>query len=350
MSATTPVSPAARSWRDIPQNIASRSMSTTGRRRMAMATIKSIVALTVACVSMFGAYEVWQLWRENPTKVTSPVKNSPLQKIEPRTNGVLDLPWVEQTLSLPKAIDLMELDLYALREKLLATGQVKAAVLTRKFPGTLVVTLEERTPVAQLRIEGGPGEYTDYLVARDGTIFEGACFDAQMISALPYLDLASTKLSRSRTGFAPLGGMETIADLLNTARGNVPYLYRTWKVISLARFFSDGEIVVRSKDVPEIVFGTRDTFYKQIAQLDFILEEVRKRPDRPKTINLAVGGAQVPVAFEAPSEPSETTAAPAERPIASRRFSPVPVQPLRLPPRRPNTAFNRQRPTSNRDL
>lgn len=346
MSASTAVAPSARSWRDIPQNIAPRAMSATGRRRMAMATIKSVLLLTVALVAAFAGYEIWQTWQSDPTKVTAPVKSSPLKQIVLRTNGVLDQPWVEATLALPKAIDLMELDLHALRDKLLAGGQVRTAVLARKFPDTLTITLDERSPIAQLRTGSGGGEFTDYLVARDGTVFLGACYDQQLVSALPYLDLATTRLVRTRTGFQPLTGMETIADLLNTARGNVPNHYRNWKVVSLARFYTDGDIIVRSKDVPEIIFGTRENFYKQVAYLDFILEQAQARPERPlKTVNLAVGGTQVPVAFEPVAETPERQNA-----LHAPGRSAATVQSLRAAPRRPSVISHRQRSTSHRDF
>src|SRR5690606_18558602 len=107
-------------------------------------------------------------------------------------------------------------------------------------------------------------------------------------------------------GFAPIEGMETVSDLLLTARANTPDLYSGWRSVSLARLRSDGVLVVRSTEVPEITFGTRDDFYKQLAQLDLIVDRTRQRADGRTlaSVNLSVGhsanGVLVPVVYAEP--------------------------------------------------
>jgi len=150
----------------------------------------------------------------------------------------------------------------------------------------------------------------------------------------------------------------TVADLLNTARGNVPDLYKLWQVVSLARFAADGEIVVTAKDADvtkEVIFGTRDDFYTQVAQLDLIEEEARTHPERGRlrSVNLAVGltvgGRQVPTTFQLPTvlptaENAKPTAANA-RLSAHTGLSHF----VGEPPRRPEPFSNPQR-NSHRDF
>ncbi len=299
------ISSSARSWRDIPQTIAPRAMSSTGRKRMIFANTKAIAALLIGCVSLWGGYEIFQTWETNPAKLKAPVKSAPVKNISLRgQNLVLDQPWVMRTLALAKNADLMELDLYALRERLLASGQVRAAELTRKFPDTLVVSIEERSPVARINARFGEGSPEEFLVARDGFVYRGACYKDDVVKSLPYL--AGVSLKRVGGKLQPIDGMDTVADLLVTARTNVPALYRNWSVVSLDKFSSDGQIAVESADTGVVTFGTRENFYKQIARLDFILDQSKANPSPTplKAINLAVGE-QVPVSFQsAPAQPA----------------------------------------------
>ena len=292
--------PPARTWRDIQQAIAPKAMSSEGRKRLQVATAKTVAVLFALGLVGWGLYEGMQLWEQNPMALQSPVKSAPVKFVDARSDGVLDHAWVTRTLALPKSAGLMELDLRALQNRLLESGQVKTAVLTRKFPETLVVMIEERSPVLRLRAQVGSAAAKDLLVARDGVIYEGVGYDATLLVTLPYL--TDVTLKRVQGRFPPIDGMDKVADLLSTAHANVPELYRGWQVVSLARYALDGEIVVRSKDIKEITFGTRESdFFRQVAQLDLIVESGHVQADHPAlSINLAVGGAQVPVVFEKP--------------------------------------------------
>ena len=86
-------------------------------------------------------------------------------------------------------------------------------------------------------------------------------------------------------------------------------------------------ILVRTSDVAEIAFGTRDDFYRQLARLDYILDELRAKPAATpiRSINLAIGGRQVPVSFEAPAKDAKPAA-------GARASSPAPAHPARPAP------------------
>jgi hypothetical protein len=140
-----------------------------------------------------------------------------------------------------------------------------------------------------------------------------------VLERLPWLD--GVRLRRTaRTGFEPIGGMERIAGLLTAAQGLVPLLCADWQVVSLARLASDQEIIVRSREIPEIIFDAQGDFPRQLAKLDYIVESLKTHDAPPmKRVNLALGG-QVPVELQesAPLKPArsalpQTTSQPKPR-------------------------------------
>jgi len=316
MSKTAHTVPFARTWQDISQSVNPRAMSKAGRQRRVAYTLKFAGVATVIAAVAWGAVEIAQTIGGSPNKLTAAESGTPLKDITVTTDGVLDHTWAGRVLALPKNASLMSLDLYALRARLLANGQVSAAVLTRSFPATLTVSIQERSPVARLRVQVGDALPRALLVARDGTVYAGENYAPALLDTLPWLD--GVKLARVGNDFAPIDGMDAVADLLATARNQAEHLYRTFGVISLARLASDGELVVHSKDIPEITFSTHDDFFQQLARLDYVLDLARSQPDKPlKSVNLA-NGLQVPVAIDTGARVQNSTRAPASAtPLAS---------------------------------
>jgi len=221
---------------------------------------------------------------------------------------VLTKQWASDALGLPKAASLMALDLPKLRDRLLDHGQVRVAVLRRKFPDTLEVTLHERTPVARVQASDGDGLPKQLLVARDGVVYEGFNYDKQMLASLPWLD--GVRLVRHYGKYEPIAGMTDVAALLSVTQLEAPHLYRGWLIVSLARLESRDEIVVKAQDIPEIVFSRKRDFLRQVAQLDYVVDKVRDAMAEPTllSINLALEG-QVPVKMQ--NTPAELAKLPA---------------------------------------
>ncbi len=314
----------APTWRDtLAPAAAPRPRNRTGRRRLALSALRHWLGAVLILASLAGGYAAWRAWLDNPVALAAPTPSAPLREIVVRGDGVLGRDWVERTLALPAGIALTELDLDQIRARLLESGQVRTAVVARRFPDTLAVTLEERSPVLRVRAQGADGVDRHLFVARDGFVFAGEGYDDSVVLGLPWL--AGTSLTRdlSGRGFNLVPGLDAVSDLLGTARASAPSLAKDFQIISLARFARDGVILVRTPEVAEIVFGTRDDFYRQLARLDYILDELRAKPAPApiRSINLAIGGRQVPVAFEPPSEesaPARRSAAPA-RPMPAAR-------------------------------
>lgn len=312
----------APTWRDVViQDTPPRPRHGATRRRLALASVRHWAAIGAAAACVIFGYIGWRAWRDNPAVLAAPASSSPVREIALRTDGVLTRAWVEQTLNIDRQAGLMKLDLAALRDRLLQSGQIRTAVLARRFPDVLAVIIEERSPVLRAHIrpgvENAAAGHDQLYVARDGFLFSGELYPAHLVENLPLLAGITPERNPAGHGFALIEGMEPVASLLGTARSSAPALAKDFQVVSLARFARDGVILVRTLEVAEIAFGTRDDFYLQLARLDYILEQLRARPAGAapiRSIDLSVGGRQVPVAFEdAPTAPKPAASRQAPR-------------------------------------
>lgn len=311
--------PTARSWRDIPQPVVPRAMSREGRWRFAMS------ALRIVCLTGMGTGIVWGVWvvfvsLDQNTKTHAPsAQMTPIKAPQLRTDGVLDNAWLTNALALPKNIALTELDLEKLRARLLADQQLVSATLTRHFPDRLVVQISERTPIARVAAEHG-GQQNVFLIARDGVVYAGKNYDQGMLDTLPWLD--GIELVGKNGGFRPIAGMTAVGELLGKARLEAEHLYNGWAVVSLAHLDADHQIEVRTKRGPcTIYFSTRDDYFRQLAKLSYIWDQITRMPEAKATIDLSLGS-DVPVMVDAPLEPSAKPGQPAiltSRPVADSR-------------------------------
>ena len=307
----------APTWRDsVAPAAAPRPRNRTGRRRLVLSALRHWAGVGLAAASLIFGYLAWRTWNDNPAALAAPAPSAPLREIVVRGDGVLNRAWVERTLGVHPGVALMSLDLDVLRDRLLESGQVKVAVVARRFPDVLAVTLEERSPVLRVRAQSSDGVERHLFVARDGFVFTGEGYDDSVVLGLPWLGGVSLTRALSGRGFAPIAGMDSVSDLLGTARASSPGLAKDFQVVSLARYARDGVILVRTPEVAEVAFGTRDDFYRQLARLDYILDELRAKPAATpiRSINLAIGGRQVPVSFEVPSKDATPAASAPSRP------------------------------------
>ncbi len=287
--------PRSRSWRDIPQQVRPRAMSPEGRRRVALAVLRGLAGAATVALAGWLAWQVAALMRPAPGGVLAEGRARPLRPPVLVTNGVLTNAWLGRTLALPSGATLMSLDLFRLRARLLAEGQVSAATVERNPPDGLTVRITERSPVARLMAQVGREEPRPWFVARDGMVFAGTGFDPALVATIPWLD--GVRLARRGAGFAPIPGMAAAADLLALAQLEADPLYRTWRVVSLARVESDGLLEVRTRDGLSILFSTTGDYLRQLARLDLLVAAAKADPLHPlREVNLALGS-QVPVRF-----------------------------------------------------
>lgn len=285
--------PETRSWRDIPQQVKPRAMSREGKRRLSLKMFRVCAGLAAGSLVCWGGWEVAMVLRD-PAALPDEARSDKIKSLVLATDGVLDKQWLTRTLALPARTTLMEVDLMALRARLMADPQVMSATLTRNFPDTLSVRLSERTPIVRVAPQADPSATGPLLVARDGVVYQGSGYDPAMIETLPWLDGAKIEAKSGR--FQPVMGMAAVADLLGSAKLEAEALYRTWDVVSVARLASDRVVEVHTRTGAKVIFGTAEDYLRQIARLDLLLDSSND-PSRPiSTVDLSLG-AQVPVTY-----------------------------------------------------
>jgi hypothetical protein len=289
--------PPARSWREIPQPVKTRSMSSGGRWRLVMAGVR-----TTALIALLGGFG-WGTWmviatlRQDPKQIPAAAKSVPVRAPELKTmrDGVLEDAWLARTLELPPGASLMELDLDRLRARVLADQQVLTANITRLFPDRLIVQITERMPIARIRVDLG-GVQRDLLVARDGVLFFGSGFDSGMLKTLPWLD--GIVIARDGATFRPVAHMDIVAQLLADAQFSAPHLYQYWQSVSLARLAIDRELEVTMKNGTKALFTAKGSFFVQLANFDEVVDRLSRIPGARARVDLTLGR-EVPVTIEA---------------------------------------------------
>ena len=302
---------AARTWKEIDQAVAGRKLSRKGRKRLLVSSANLFLFALLLATVAWGTWEVHRTVRGGGNALDVPGTHTPVRDIVLITDGVLTQDWLVNALALPENASLTNLDLFALRDRLMSKGQIAAADIKREFPDTLVVSIQERTPVLRAIVQESGAPPRSLLIARDGVVYEGIGYDSLMVNALPFLD--GVKLVRGPNGFEPVNGMHEVSDMISAAQNNAPHLFRSWRVVSLARLHDYNEIVVRTRDIPEIVFNRREDFTRQLARLDYIVDYSRSGTDAAvRRVDLSIGN-QVPVELEAVQFAKNTTLKPTNR-------------------------------------
>ena len=271
--------PREQSWREIRQAVNTRTMTAHGRRRLGGNLARtSFSLLFVGVLAALGIY-LYQGF-ETPAETLAPVvRNDPLRDIVLLNDGgVLTKDWVADRLGLPPGIALMAVNLDQAKTMLEREGQVKTAVVTRDFPGTLVVTLEERVPVLRVLVHGEHGVFEPLFVSREGVIYRGYNYDQRMVTGLPWM--SGVRLTRRGSGFVPIAGVDRVSELLLQSRAEAPHLVADFREVSLAVL---PRIVVRTNRVREIIFEGSN-HRRQLARLDYILEHFSRMENPPASI------------------------------------------------------------------
>jgi cell division protein FtsQ len=300
--------PEDRSWRDINQSVNTRAMTSQGRRRFGWNLVRMFgTTLLIGAACAIGIY----LWRgfETPVETLGPVASGePVRDVVVLTDGVLADAWVLERLALPEGILLMSVDLEAMKAALEMEGQVRAAIVKRDYPDTLVVTLAERMPIVRVMVPLEPGKPEAMLVGRDGFVYRGYHYDPQMVATLPWID--GIRLSREGDGFAPIQGMDRVSDLLLAARQEAPHLASQIRVVSLAEH---PLMIVKTRSAEKIIFEG-ENYRRQFGRLDFILDHYRD------AVGPEVRFKRIDVSIEAQVSVQLASATPSESPLLTQHI------------------------------
>ncbi len=285
-----------RNWQDvIDQHANDRAITPTVRRqRLVHWTVWGASLFALVLLLLLGAWAVHGPSVHGGPGRTSPTATS-LQKLGFATDGVLTEEWAWQFLNLHPGDSLRNLDIFALRQKLLDLKQVKDASITRELPGTLLIKVQERRPWLRVAADNGAGGYRLYLIARDGTVFEGQDYPDEVLNQLPWL--TGLTLHRAKpSGFASIPGMEAVVELLATARAEVPHGAAQWTMVDLSQFDPRPEapvslIKIHSTELGELTFVANNHFNPlqlQIERLAAAVQDLQQKAVLMRGLDMSI--------------------------------------------------------------
>ena len=286
----------SQSWRELVGSRRSRVNSFAASRRRWMRWVKLVGALLLLVLIPVGLVQLVRILNQDTKKAVMSVTVNPLESILFLTDGVLTDSWLEAMIGPLKGLPIMEIDIFAIKQKLEENTQVRSASVERIFPSDLRIEIVERKPVLRLMTAGADGKHRLRLVARDGVVYRGFGYSGEALKRMPYL----YPYRHPDGSYLPLRGIKPVVELLDVVSSTQPQLFETWQVVSLQYFNGNTElpgqvIEVRSKNVPQIVFGASKDFALQLDRLAYILDYFKKNGEPAlKRIDLSLrGGAAV---------------------------------------------------------
>ncbi len=267
----------ASSWHNIKQASSSRAATKISRKRklnLSLRTMGTIAAIVLVLLGVaFGIH--YLNTRPGTLKVAG--VSEPLRQVYFETDGVLTREWLMERLDLPAQIELASIDIAGIRQQLMGEGQTREVTVEKRYPDTLVVSVEEREPLLHLVIVDAAGRKGLRLVDASGFVYHGAHYDKASLAKLPFLVV--DRVERDGNGFAPIEGMSTVSELVLLARDGHPDRYANWKIVSLQDYDPQEEnlgatIRVTTRDNRELVFAPTQ-FGDQMERLEHILVDPR---------------------------------------------------------------------------
>jgi len=280
----------ANTWKDIDQSVKPKAMSSASERRVWIGRAKLFGGILFLGAVLAGALHYAPQIEGGSDVIAKAGESLPVANIDVQTDGNLEREHLLRALDVPEEANLLSVDLESMKERLESIGQVEKAVITRRFPDTLEVTVSERTPIMRLLVQRSNGETLNLFVDTQGVVFEADRLDPRISRRLPFL--FGVDLSKKEEGFSDVRDIEPLADLLSEAQAIAPHIYSTWRIMSLEQ---EDRLIAKGKFVKEVVFDRNTDFRDQLAKLDYILDYHRGNGSGPlKRIDLTLGD-QVPV-------------------------------------------------------
>lgn len=279
------------SWRNIQQgNRRGKKTTKVARDRHLKLIFKLSLTFLMIIGTVAGIAYIYYLLKTNE-KTPAPLVAESVQ-LNFDSDGVLTGKWFRDKYPKILRTDVRSIDVGKLKNDLERLGQVSAAAVAVSLPSTLTVDLLEKEPILRVRIRDAGGNPLTLLVARDGTIYEGALYPLETLRNLP--GVMGLRIQKDGDGYRPISGLEDVAALLDIAKARIPAVYRHWRVVDLSDWNPDETyrpslVKVQSSGIEEIVFSTTGIDV-QIEQLSGILQRIQRyQQPLPKSIDLSYG-------------------------------------------------------------
>ncbi len=272
------------SWKDLVQKKSRRSASRSAIRKHWNQGLKIFSLLIVLGLVGLIAFVSEKNLNYNSGIIQFRGVASPVTNIVFTSNGVLNSEWFKNWFGPMRKRTLMELDIAELHDDLLKEPQITSAKISRIFPSTLSISIQEPQPMLVLRLRDKVKGYQDLLVGRDGMLYQGNGYSSSRLAMLPSLRISPNQLKKSpdNSGYEPLVGMLRVSPLLELARREYPDLYRDWRVVSYERpndMDAGAHVLVQSGRIGKIRFSP-NSYANQMKRLRYLLMEPKFRKSK----------------------------------------------------------------------
>ncbi|MCC5805033.1 MAG: FtsQ-type POTRA domain-containing protein [Opitutales bacterium] len=268
------------SWREIQQKNR-RARTPVSRRRAYVILARAGMVAAGLAVGLGGVgYGTYFIWTQSG-QVSPFEREQPVTRIVFDSDGVLNGQWFSRHSPVPVGTDIFKLDIHAMKRDVESLGQVREASVSVELPGTVHVRVREHVPVLRAFVRGADGGRQTLLVARDGSVYEGALYPTETLRRLP--GLTGVRLVREEDGYRPLEGIGAVAELIDLARDMTPHIAADWRWIDLSRYRSDpgapgNSIVIHGRHIERTVLHPTH-FALQLERLDGVLRSARQRAE-----------------------------------------------------------------------
>lgn len=299
--------PPPRSWKDLQQTNHRAPASDTARQRSRrlfwQGAFLGMTFLALGCVIGLAV----TLARAPAGELGLAVPRDPLRHIEFRTDGVLDRAWFEEDARLRPGLPLMEIDPVEIRLQLLQNGQIKQATVSLTLPDTLVVEVQERTPMLRARVAGLDGQPRIVLLAADGVVFQGDNYPHNALRRLPYIGGVTFRPAGDL--YLPVPEIPLLAPILAHLRERSAPLYDSFRIIDASQLASDpadpgGYLQLRGAYVKELRLHPTDYHGQVDRLLGIVAHALEQRQESIERIDLTLSGRAV-ASFPATSQPQQ---------------------------------------------
>lgn len=264
------------SWRELAGPARGRRRSPLARKRRLRTVIRALGLVFLLAGLLLSGFWLWRKVGYNTDAIAMSAPSQPLQRIFFQTDGALPDEWLSRTVELRIGMNLMEIDIHGLKERLEGMGQVQSATVERVFPDSLRIIIKERVPVFRLAVQMRDGTIKQQVVGEDGTVYDGIGYSRSSLRRLPFL----RPYLHGDGSYLPMLGIPEVVAMLRLAEQEHPDVFRTWEVVSLEHYSGEawlpGQVIeVRTKLVPRILFGASKDFGLQLNRLAYILDKVK---------------------------------------------------------------------------
>lgn len=250
------------------------------------------MAKKLLCAAIFIAGAVGLRFLEkNITPKQIPRNCLPLRSIQLTSDGTIAKHWLAKVLDIKKNTPISEIDIFALKKRLLEFSQIRDVCIEKHFPDSIAIKINERHPLLKFVIKCENGEKLLFIDSHDGSIFQAACMPKSLILATPYAEVNLEKSKESPLGVKEIQGIESVAHLANALKAEYPEIYGQIRKFSLKKYdhrsgakWSRIGILLKSGLVIE--FSPRDIDI-QLLHLDYLMHRHDVTHANAKKIDLA---------------------------------------------------------------